>query len=163
MEARVNPKKLKCPHGCSGSFVSIVYLQAPGHLRSGTKNVDRMLRGAAESQGLSDISTSPSAPGGNVMDRIRKKQKFSPLQQAGWGQLPNYGMTPGAQGDVNARLAALTGGVSNPVAELTGIGKTYDPSEWTKTDDGKVVHSGAKQKMQGFRPAAEVLRSRDPP
>jgi hypothetical protein len=162
MEARVNPKKLRCPHGCSPEFVKIIWREAPAHVSGRTKAVDRHVREAAAAQGLSDISTSPSRPGGSVMDRLRlKKGRPDKLHQAGWGALPGYDKAFDAR-NVAGTLQSLTGGARSGVAEITGIGKPYNPAEWKKGEDGKLRHVGGTPLAPDFKPRARVAKVVDP-
>lgn len=128
-------KRPKCPKGCSAAFVSKVFLQAPNFGSAGVRTSDKLVREMAEAQGLSDISTSPSRPGGSVADRLRKK---------------NTGMK-GPQGrDYPAYAAAVSvpyaegmKGMTMPGNAMkdTGYGHDYNPAEWKKDEKtGKVAH-----------------------
>lgn len=119
----------KCPHGCSKSFVKLIFVQAPGHIRAGSKRADRLVREAAEMQGLSDLSLSPSRSGGSVMQRIRAKEK---IPEAARARAVSFGEYMGA-------LTHKENALSN-----IGMGHAYDKNEW-KADDktGKVRHVAA--------------------
>jgi hypothetical protein len=122
----------KCPHGCSKSFVTLIFVQAPGHIRPGTRRADRLVREAAEMQGLSDLSLSPSRSGGSVMDRLRKKNRTYPEAAAA------------RAGEFGVHMPALTNR-ENKLSE-TGYGDGYDPSEWKKNKAGQLVHTAAGHK-----------------
>jgi hypothetical protein len=123
----------KCPRGCSKSFVKLIFVQAPGHIRPGTKRADRLVREAAELQGLSDISTSPSRSGGSVMDRLRKKNRTYPEAAAA------------RAGDYATMMPALTH-KENAMTDRVGLGNKYDASEWKKNEAGQLVHTAAGHK-----------------
>jgi hypothetical protein len=114
-----------------------VFLQAPNFGSARVRTSDRLVKEMAEMQGLSDISTSPSRPGGSVADRLRKK---------------NGGMK-GPQGREYPAYAAAKsipysemGGMRAPDPDgnkltATGFGHGYQPSEWKKgEEDGKIRH-----------------------
>jgi hypothetical protein len=122
----------KCPRGCSKSFVKLIFVQAPGHIRPGTKRADRLVREAAEMQGLSDISTSPSRSGGSVMDRIRKKNRTYPDAAAAMA------------GDFGTMMPALTH-KENALVNI-GYSEKYEPSEWKTNEAGQRVHTAAGHK-----------------
>lgn len=132
-------KPPRCPKGCSKSFVKLVRLQAPGFVGGGTRTADRLLREAAAMQGLSDISTSPSRPGGSVAHRNRMKN----------GVVRNEDLHPIAQAraepiTVSKALAALTNREPSTLARV-GLGHAYDKNEWKKDDKtGVVRHVGAQ-------------------
>lgn len=151
-------KEPRCPHGCSKSFVSRVFLQPISIGTAKVANADRMLRGAAESQGLSDVSTSPSRPGDSVMARLRARHNKEFARE----QVPNWG---GEQGRVLSQLdpktilaGAKSAGGEDVMANL-GMGKKYDAKEWRTTEDGRRVHIPS-QKYPGYRPPAEVERTK---
>jgi len=155
LEARVDPKKLKCPYGCSGSFVKILYLEAPKVMSGRTKNADRMLKAAAASQGLSDVSTSPSRPGGSVIQRLRQRNQpeVAPTQIPGWGEIPAIGKILDKQTDVQSALKFFGG--SSPLVEA-GLQRASDPKEWQTGEDGKPVHIGRTTRVPDYKPAADV-------
>lgn len=98
----------------------------------------------AEAQGLSDISTSPSRPGGTVAQRLRARhgKDFHPAQM------------PVAV-DTGKFLGALTH-KSNELANL-GFAAPYKPEEWKKNDKtGALVHTGATAPHPDFMPPASV-------
>lgn len=131
-EKRVEVKKglklPKCPHGCSKSMVSVIYVQAPGHIKASSKRADRLVRQAADMQGLSDISLSPSRSGGSVMDRNRKK----------------YPLTAAARA---AKFGEYMGALTNKQNALTdtGFGHAYDKAEWKRDDKTGIVRHMAPQ------------------
>lgn len=130
-EARVKAGTVpKCPKGCSRSFVTLVFVQAPGFVSGKTRRGDQLVREMASMQKLSDISTSPSRPGGSVADRNRARNaQLRPEQQA---RAVSFGEYMGA---LTHRENALT-----PL----GFGNKYDASEWrAREEGGKPVHVGA--------------------
>jgi len=145
-ESRVKAGEVpKCPKGCSKDLVTLVFVQAPGFVGARTRKADQLLREAAEMQGLSDISTSPSRPGGSVADRNRKKNLqrirlpdgstgyVQPSQAAVSMQAPDFGRYVGALTHRENTLSTL------------GFGHKYDSSEWTKNEaTGNLHHTGAK-------------------
>ena len=148
----------KCPKGCGVAMVKLVFLQPPtiGNVRF--KKGDKLLREAAELQGLSDISTSPSRPGGHVMDRIRKKYGGH-LQPE---QLPRAVDAKTYLGALTHRANEITG---DNMRNFTGghhPGHEYNPTEW-KTDEktGRTVHVGAQ--TSNYRPPASVERVKEKP
>ena len=134
----------KCPKGCSRALVKQVFLQAPGHVSARTRSSDRLVREMAAAQGLSDLSTSPSRPGGTVMQRLRQK----------YGQHIQPQQMPRAV-DASQYIGALTHR-ANELANL-GFAAPYRKDEWKKNDEtGKVVHVGAQAPHPGFMPRASV-------
>ena len=154
----------KCPKGCSAAFVKLVFLQPVGHVSGRTKNADRLLREVTTTQGLSDLSTSPSRSGGSVMDRLRRRNQplVSPAQLPGWGQMPALGPMPGVANTRDMLAAVGKPPKGESVAELTGIGHTYKPGEWSTREDGKVIHNGG-ERVADFKPPASVERVRERP
>lgn len=131
-EARVKAGTVpKCPKGCSKSFVKLVFLKPVGHVSGRTRSADKLLREAAQMQGLSDISTSPSRPGGTVMERLRARHgvTYDPKQLCQ---------------TVDAKT--FMGAMTHRANELTnvGLGNPYKPEEW-KADEktGVIRHTGA--------------------
>jgi hypothetical protein len=121
-----------CPRGCSKSFVELIFVQAPGHIRAGTKRADKLVREAAAMQGLSDLSLSPSRTGGSVMDRLRRKHN----------EIPENAQA--RAGDLNTMLPAMTH-KENAITGRVGLGNAYDKSEWKKDEKtGQVKHVGAQ-------------------
>lgn len=129
----------KCPKGCSKGMVKLVRLQPPGFVSGKTRKADGLVREMATMQGLSDISTSPSRPGGSVADRNRKKngaavsnESLAAIAQARAGPI-----------SVSKALGALTH-KENALAGL-GMGNTYNASEWKPRDKegkGPLTHVG---------------------
>lgn len=148
-------KAPRCPQGCSKAFVTRVYLQPFGIGSAKTRKADAMLRAAAASQGLSDVSTSPSRPGDSVMQRLRARhnQDFAQEQLGNWGGEPGR-LLSGLDGQ--KILAGTAQGGSDVLASL-GFGKRYDAKEWRTTDDGKRVHTPTP-KYPDFKPPAQVER-----
>jgi hypothetical protein len=139
-EARVKGGQIpRCPKGCSKQFVKLVRLCPPGVVGARTRTADKLLREAAAMQGLSDISTSPSRPGGSVAQRNRMRNG---------GPTRNQDLHPAAQAraeplSVSKALAALTVKESSTLAHL-GFGHEYNKAEWKKDDKtGVVRHVGA--------------------
>lgn len=126
-------KPPKCPKGgCSKSFVRLVFLQAPGHVSARTRTSDRLVREMATMQSLSDISTSPSRPGGSVAHRNRMKMRGPKGRE-----YPELAASQAV--DIGKYLGAMTH-KGNALAE-TGIGRPYVESEWKKDPEtGKVKH-----------------------
>ena len=132
VEVREGVEIPKCPRGCSKSLVKLVFVQAPGHIRPGTKRADRLVREAAEMQGLSDLSLSPSRSGGSVMDRLRSKHR----------EIPENARA--RAGDYATHMPALTN--RQNVLNETGFGDTYQASEWKENKAGQKVHTAAGHK-----------------
>lgn len=149
-EARVKKgEKPKCPKGCGKSLVTLVFNRAPGVVSARTRTSDRLVKEMAAAQGLSDISTSPSRPGGSVMDRIRKK----------YGAHIKPEQMPRAV-DAQQYLGAMT----HRANELTnvGLGHKYESTQWQKDkESGKVRHVDVAH--QDYLPPASVERVRDTP
>lgn len=124
----------KCPHGCSKSFVKLIFVQAPGHIRAGSKRADKLVREAADMQGLSDISLSPSRSGGSVMDRLRRKNRSYPDAAAA------------VAGDFGTMMPALRHKENMLQAPEVHLGNAYEPSEWKKNEAGQLVHTAAGHK-----------------
>lgn len=135
-------KKPKCPKGCSASLVKMVFLQPVGFVSDRSRRSDKLVREMAQTQGLSDLSTSLSRPGGSVMDRLRKKHG-SHLQPS---QMP-------IAVDPQTYLKAMTH-QENALSRI-GLGHAYDPSEWKPNEEGKLRHETAKV-IADFKPSAEV-------
>jgi len=142
----------KCPHGCSKSFVSLVFVQAPGHIRPGTKRADRLVREACDMQKISDLSLSPSRSGGTVAERNRAKamlgRKASGVPEAAKARAATFGEYMGA---LTHKENALTG---------LGMGNAHNPAEWKKDPEtGKVKHAGPVGPIEP-RPPGTVERVR---
>jgi hypothetical protein len=137
-EKRVQPGRIpKCPKGCSSSFVKLVYLKPVGTVSARTRKSDKLVREMADAQGLSDISTSPSRPGGSVAQRNRMKNGMRGPQGR---EYPDFAAAQPAQ------LSKFLGAMTHKANELSnaGFGHKYDPSEWKKDDkSGAVRHVGA--------------------
>jgi hypothetical protein len=152
----------KCPKGCGKAMVKLVFLQAPRIGKVKYKRGDRLLREAAELQGLSDISTSPSRPGGHVMDRIRKKYGGHLRPE----QMPVAG-TAEMLGALTHRTNALNDeNMRNFTAQAFGqpavMGHEFDKSQWaTDKETGKVRHVDIPH--TNFLPRASVERVREKP
>jgi hypothetical protein len=148
-EARMAKGKIpKCPKGCDPTMVELVYNQAPAHVSGRTRTADRLLKEAASMQGLSDISTSPSRPGGSVAERNRMRNGGMAGPQG--REYPTYAKT------ISGNLGELLPTMGHKANELrgegmqtmmkgfgyqeTGLGHEYQPGEWKKGDDGKVRH-----------------------
>ncbi len=149
-------KNPRCPFGCSKSFVTRVYLR-PFAIGSGkAAKADAMLKAAAASQGLSDVSTSPSRPGDSVMQRLRARhnREFQREQLANWG---------GEAGRLLSQLDGkqiLAGTARGPdTLSSLGFGKAYNPGEWHDTKDGRKVHN-PQPRYPDFKPPADVERVR---
>lgn len=138
----------KCPKGCSSTLVKHVYLQPVGFVSARTRTSDRLVKEMAAQQNLSDLSTSPSRPGGSVMDRLRKKH----------GAHLHESQIPRAV-DAKEYMGALTH-KSNEMTNI-GLGHKYNAAEWKKdAETGKVKHNGGEH-IQDFRPAATVERVKE--
>lgn len=136
-EARVKAGKIpKCSRGCSPDFVTLVHLKAPGTVSARTRTGDRLVREMAEIQGLSDISTSPSRPGGSVADRNMR------LKGPAGRQYPEIAAARAAE--VGKFLSAMTER-DNALTRI-GMGHAYDPAEWKPDQQNpeKIRHVGAK-------------------
>jgi hypothetical protein len=151
-EARGNPKKPpRCPKGCSSSFVELIRLVPPGMVSARTRTGDRLVREMATTQGLSDISTSPSRPGGSVGQRNRAKSQGAAANPY-----------PEQYAARSAGLKEFLSGMTYSANELTnvGLGHKYNASEWTKDDKtGATRHVGA-QGPNLLQPGASVDRVR---
>ena len=128
-------KPPRCPRGCSPSLVKLVFLQAPGFVSSRTRTGDRLVREMATMQGLSDISTSPSRPGGSVAHRNRMKQMR--LRGPKGREYPELAGAVGV--DIGKYLGAMTE-KGNTLTQV-GLGRPYAENEWKKDPEtGKVKH-----------------------
>jgi hypothetical protein len=133
----------KCPRGCSKSFVQLIFVQAPGQVSSRTRKADKLLREAATLQRLSDISTSPSRPGGSVAERnAMKNRRRIKLPDGSYGYVrPEQAAIVPDKGLVPKYLGALTNRES--MLQKLGFGNPYDPAEWVKDkESGKLRHEG---------------------
>lgn len=128
-EARVEPGETpSCPKGCSHHFVNLVFLTAPNIGTERVRTASRLVREVADSQGLSDIDTSPSRPGDSVADRNFKRSG---------NQLQAKAV------DFQSFMGALTH--KENALTRAGFGHAYDPHEWvTDKQSGKVRHVGAQ-------------------
>lgn len=127
-QARVESGSIpRCPRGCGSAFVKLVFLTAPTIGSESVRAATRLVREAAEAQGLSDIDVSPSRPGDSVADRNWKKAK--PAMEARAAEFNKY-------------MSALTHR-SNELTRV-GFGHPYDAHEWKeRKDSGKMAHVGA--------------------
>jgi hypothetical protein len=135
----------KCPRGCSKGFVKLVHLKAPSFGSARVRTGDKLLREAATLQGLSDISTSPSRPGGSVAQRNAAKNRPSGAQ---------YPPTAAAQA---VPLSKFIGALTHKENALTrvGLGHAYEPAEWKKDEKtGAVRHVGAQAPIITSPPAS---------
>jgi hypothetical protein len=132
-EAQVEAGTLPaCPRGCSSYFVHLVFTVPPSIGTDRVRNASRLVREAADSQGLSDIDVSPSRPGDSVADRNFKRSGNPVRAQAV---------------DFKTYMSSLTH-KSNELTRL-GFGHPYDPHEWReRKETGKVTHSGAQGPIQ---------------
>jgi hypothetical protein len=131
-EARVEPGDIpKCPRGCSPYFVHLVFVTPPSIGTDRVRTATRLVREAADLQGLSDIDVSPSTPGDSVADKNFKKSGNPIRPQAG----PTLRWGPGA---ARVDIHALQRG--NTITE-TGFGHKYDAHEWKRTESGRLRHS----------------------
>jgi hypothetical protein len=142
-EAKVKPGTVpKCPKGCSKGFVKLVHLQAPTLSNARFRRGDKLLRQAADLQGLTDISTSPSRPGGSVAERNRMRNRMRGPQGREYPQSASA-----IPVDLGKYIGALTHR-SNELGNL-GLGHTYDSAEWKKDEkDGKIRHVGMPGPVQ---------------
>jgi len=148
----------KCPRGCGSAMVKLIFLEPPKIGKVKYKVGDKLLREAAEAQGLSDISTSPSRPGGSVMDRIRKKYggHIQPEQMPRAVDAKQYlgAMTHRANEITGENMRNFTGGY-HP-------GHEYNPTEWKKDEkSGRVIHQDPQTGT--YRPPASVERVKEKP
>jgi hypothetical protein len=122
----------RCPHGCSKSFVALVFLQAPGHVSARTKRADQALKEAALLQGLADISTSPSRPGGTVAQR-------NAMRVRGPKGLEYPEIAAAQSGGLAKFLSAMTT-PGNALAEM-GFTEGFNAADWKKNEKtGQMVH-----------------------
>jgi hypothetical protein len=137
-EKRVEAGKIpKCPRGCSPAFVTLVHLQAPGTVSGRTRTGDRLVREMAEMQGLSDISTSPSRPGGNVAQRNAMR-----LKGPAGRQYPELAAAKAV--DIGKYLGAMT--MKDNALTRIGLGHEYNANEWKRDAQNpeKLRHVGAQ-------------------
>lgn len=132
-------KRPKCPKGCSAGFVTKVFLTPPNFGSQRVRTSDKLVKEMAEAQGLSDISTSPSRPGGSVADRLRKKA--TGMRGPAGRDYPDYAAAksvPYAEG-----MKGMT--MPGNALKDTGYGHNYDKAEWKRDEkSGAVRHLGAK-------------------
>jgi hypothetical protein len=134
----------RCPKGCSKAFVSLVHLNPPGFVGDRTRSADRLIREAADMQGLSDISTSPSRPGGSVAERNRMKNQRGPQGREYDARMAAH--TGNLGGGVKLNMQQFLGSFpkENPLTDGVGMGHKYNKDEWKKDDKtGQVRHVGA--------------------
>jgi hypothetical protein len=125
-----------CPRGCSPHFVKLIHLTPPAIGSERVKTATKLIREAAELQGLSDIDNSPSRPGGSVAERNWAKQA---------------GAHAGKPGDLMKFLSAAP---RDNVLARTGFGHPFNPSEWR---DGRHLGSSAPPEKL----PTEVVRVRE--
>jgi len=146
----------KCPKGCSKSLVKKVFLQPVGFVSARTRKSDKLVREMAHMQGLSDLSTSPSRPGGSVMDRLRKKHGMH-LQPE---QLPIAGTAEHLAALTNKTNALNDDNMKNFTKVAYGqeaiMGHAYNAEQWKTDEGGKTRHIA--QAHTDFRPRASVER-----
>lgn len=131
-----------CPRGCSPHFVRLVFLSPPSIGSERVRTATRLVREAADSQGLSDIDVSPSRPGDSVADRNWKRSGNNIRAEAA---------------DFGKYMKALTH-KSNELTRL-GFGHPYDAHEWKEREKtGKLAHVGAQPPLQ---PTVHSYRVRD--
>lgn len=136
----------KCPKGCSRGLVKLVFLTMPGTVSDRTRTSDRLVREAADLQGLSDISTSPSRPGGSVAhrNRMRGPRGRQDLQYPAQFSARSGGTIPFHGGLTVENLGAQGFTAENNGLRAIGLGHAYDKTEWkTDKETGKVRHEGA--------------------
>ena len=151
----------KCPKGCGSALVKLVFLQPVTIGKVKYKRGDKLLRQAADMQGLSDISTSPSRPGGSVMDRLRKKHpQLRPEQMPIAGTAEHLkSLTNRTNGLQNEDMRAFT---RQAFGQEAVMGHGYDKSQW-QTDKETGVTRHIEQPHTNFLPRAEVERVREKP
>lgn len=140
-------KPPKCPKGCSSSLVELIYLQPVRIGNARYKRGDRLVREAAEMQGLSDISTSPSRSGGSVAQRNRMRNRRSVLGPAGRPDLQYPGDAAAVGRAGKLKFGDYIGALTHKGNALTdtGFGHAYDKNEWKKDDKtGAVRHVAAQ-------------------
>lgn len=126
----------RCPSGCSKSFVSLIFTKPPGHVSARTRTGDRLVREMADMQGLSDISTSPSRPGGSVAERNRMRGPRGRPDLA----YPEVAAAQNVPLNVSKAIPALTNknDMANALTSI-GFGNKYDASQWKKDEKTGVV------------------------
>lgn len=99
-----------CPHGCSKSFVRVVFKKPPGIKHNSTKVADAALRGLAADFGMTDLRNDKE--GGSIMDQLRRPQvpqDFAPR----WHNVPHaaagFSQVQGSQVPVVDPSAAIGG------------------------------------------------------
>jgi hypothetical protein len=133
---KTSGKAPRCPKGCSAALVTMVFLKAPRIGNERYKRGDKLVKEMAEMQGLSDISDSPSRPGGTVAQRNRAKM----LGPKGRQYPEAVAATPV---DFGKYLGAMT--MQDNALTRTGFGHPYDAKEWkTDKETGQVKHTGAQ-------------------
>lgn len=155
----------RCPKGCSKSLVKHVILQPVGTVSAGTRTSDRLVREMAKMQGLSDISTSPSRPGGTVAERNRARSQgaaANPYPPQFACQAPGGGIRFAGGDATVANLKNLGFGGENAMRRV-GLGHEYDKNEWrTDKTTGRVKHVGMQPAIVSA-PAASVDRVKEQP
>lgn len=156
-QARVNRGVVpRCPKGCSKALVKLVFLRAPGTVSARTRTSDRLVREMAQAQGLTDISTSPSRPGGSVAQRNRAKSqgaKANPYP-AELAARPGPGALPKFLASLGHQENALAG---------AGFGHQHNPAEWKTDPKTGVTRHVAAPPPNITAPPASVERVREKP
>jgi hypothetical protein len=116
-----------------------VFVTAPSIGSERVRTATRLVREMAETQGLSDIDTSPSRPGVSVADRAWKKNNKSVVAEAR------------PAGDLGKFLASAP---RDNVLNRAGFGHPYNPSEWR--EGRHLGSSAAPEKLP-----TEVVRVRE--
>lgn len=123
----------RCPKGCSKGFVKQIFTKAPGFVSSRTRTGDRLVREMADMQGLTDISTSPSRPGGSVADRNRLAGPRGRPDLA----YPELAKAQAIPLTVQNAIPAMT--MKDNALTRTGFGHGYDEHQWKKDEKTGVV------------------------
>lgn len=139
-----------CPYGCSPSFVQLVFLTPPSIGSEKVRTASRLVREAADLQGLSDIDISPSRPGDSVADR-NFKRSGNPIRAQAVSHM-NVAKYVGAQLHQGNALTAV------------GFGHPYDAREWrTDKESGHKLHyaSPPLEPLPSNQFGVEVMRVRE--
>lgn len=92
----------KCPYGCSKSFVSLIFLQAPATKSRRTKGIDKELRNLADDYNLPDIRNDKD--GTSTMTKLGRTGKGTQWVDVPHGKpgspakfdIASFGADPGA-------------------------------------------------------------------
>lgn len=148
----------RCPKGCSKSFVSLIFVQAVGTVSSRTRKADRLVRQAADMQGLSDISTSPSRSGGTVAQRNAARNRMRGPRGYEYPEI-----AAAKPVEIGKYLGAMTH--KGNALSGTGFGHKYDANEWrAEKETGKLRHVGAQGPVHQIplgSTGVSIERSRD--